>query len=112
DGGRTWRVPASRLPPPSVEALLALPGRVYAGVMRPQGGQAVWAGGAGGFGDLSAGLPSLSHGMALAMAGRELLVGTMGVGVYARQADGAWTRLGHGPDDGVISTLLALPGKR
>lgn len=111
DGGVTWRVPAGPLPPPSVESLLERSGRLYVGVMRTQGGEAVWTGGVGGFTQFTEGLPRISHGMALAAAGDRLLVGTMGVGVYSKTARGAWTRLGQGPGDATITSLLALAGK-
>ncbi len=110
DGGRTWRIPANSVPPPSVEALLATSDRVYAGVMGATGGRAVWAGGATGFASAAAGLPKTAHGMALAAAGARLLVGTMGVGVYSRVGQGAWTRLGQGPADGLVTSLLVVPG--
>lgn len=111
DGGYSWHTPSEPLPPPSVEALLEQSGRLYAGVMQAPGGQAVWTDNKGGFTQLTAGLPHISHGMALAAAGNRLLVGTMGVGVYSRTAGGAWTRLGQGPGDATVTSLLALPGK-
>ena len=110
DAGRTWRLPAATLPPPSVEALLATPRGVYAGVMGATGGRAVWVGGPGGFRSVAAGLPSAAHGMALATTGSRVLVGTMGVGVYSRAGRNAWTRLGQGPADGLVTSLLVLSG--
>lgn len=110
DGGRTWRVPTTPLPPPSVEALLATSGHVYAGVMGAPGGRAVWAGRPGGFTAVATGLPATAHGMALATAHNRLLVGTMGIGVYSRTGSGVWTRLGPGPADGLVTSLLVLPG--
>ncbi len=125
DGGLTWRTPGGRLPPPSVEALLTTPGHLYVGVMRTQGGEAVWSGRAGdaaGAAPLTAGLPGDSHGMALAGTASSassasssdptLFVGTMGVGVYGKAAGGAWTRLGSGPGDGTVTALLVVPGPR
>jgi hypothetical protein len=110
DGGYTWSIPSTATPPPSVTALLVASGAVYAGVMGPPGGQAVWAQGAQGFTSVSAGLPHTAHGMALAVADNRLLVGTMGAGVYGKAGQGAWTPLGQAPDDGVIAALLVLPG--
>jgi len=122
DGGRTWRIPGGRLPPASVEALLTTPGHLYVGVMRTQGGEAVWSGGAGGAAPLTVGLPGDSHGMALAgttssalsasSSDPTLFVGTMGVGVYGKAAGSAWTRLGSGPGDGTVTALLVVPGPR
>lgn len=109
DAGRTWHLPAATLPPPSVEALLATPRGVYAGVMGATGGRAVWIGGSSGFRSVAAGLPSTAHGMALAVTGSRVLVGTMGVGVYSRAGRNAWTRLGQGPADGLVTSLLVLP---
>jgi len=121
DGGLRWRVPSGVLPPPSVEALLAVPGRVYAGVMgAPGGGRPVWAGDRRGFAPLGHGLPSDVHGMSLAVdgIGGRLFMGGMGTGVYVStslptsgaNASGRWVRLGRGPGDGVITALLVLPG--
>jgi len=122
DGGRDWHIPPGVLPPPSVEALLAVPGRVYAGVMgAPGGGRPVWAGNRRGFAPLGHGLPSDVHGMSLAAtggAGGRLFMGGMGTGVYmftstptsGTGAAGRWVSLGRGPGDGVVTTLLVLPG--
>lgn len=112
DGGRIWLTPASTTPPLSVESLLAAGGRVYAGVMRPAGGQAVWVDGAHGFTPLTVGLPPTVHGMSLAASGNLLFVGTMGAGVFQRSASGAWSRVSDGPGDGVVTALLPVPGAR
>jgi hypothetical protein len=48
--------------------------------------------------------------MALAATGHRVLVGTMGVGVYSRARQGTWTRLGQGPADGLVTSLLVVPG--
>ncbi len=130
DDGRSWRVPVGVLPPPSVEALLALPGHVYAGVMGAR--QPVWTGAARGFASVGRGLSSDVHGMALAALddneGRGLLfLGSMGTGVYmaayaslpatvsgkgvvVSRGYGPWVPLGRAPGDGVVTALLALPG--
>ncbi len=121
DGGRSWRLPAQPLPPPSVEALLATPEHVYAGVMGAR--QPIWSGGSRGFTSLARGLPPDVHGMALAATGATnglLFMGSMGTGVYmsayaspsATRVYGPWTRLGQGPGDGVVTALLTLPGPR
>jgi hypothetical protein len=41
-----------------------------------------------------------------------LAVGTMGVGIYSRKrtGQGTWRPLGQGPGDGIITSLLAVPG--
>jgi len=129
DGGRSWRVPAGVLPPPSVEALLALPGHVYAGVMGAR--QPVWTGVARGFASVGRGLSADVHGMALAaLTDNEdrglLFLGSMGTGVYmsayasmpatasggavVSRGYGPWAALGRAPGDGVVTALLALPG--
>ncbi len=129
DGGRSWRVPAGSLPPPSVEALLALPGHVYAGVMGAR--QPVWTSIARGFAAVGRGLSPDVHGMALAALdgnrGRGLLfLGSMGMGAYMAAYEsmpataskgavvargyGPWVLLGRAPGDGVVTALLALPG--
>jgi hypothetical protein len=103
------------LPPPSVEALLPTSGHIYAGVMGAPSGRAAWVGGVHGFAPLATGLPPDAHGMALATTGgasSRLLLGTMGLGVYSKTPHSAWTRLGQGPGDGVITSLLVLPGLR
>jgi len=131
DDGRSWRVPAGILPPPSVEALLALPGHVYAGVMGAR--QPVWTGVARGFASVGRGLSPDVHGMALAALddneGRGLLfLGSMGTGVYmaayasmpatasgkgvVSRGYGPWVPLGRAPGDGVVTALLTLPGAR
>lgn len=114
DGGRSWRIPSmSPLPPPSVEALLAARGHIYASVMGGPGGRAVWAGGAGGFTAFAAGLPRDAQSMNVAATsgtGGHLLMGTMGEGIYIRTSHGVWTRLGQGPGDGDVTSLLVLPG--
>jgi len=128
DGGRSWRVPTGSLPPPSVEALLALPGHVYAGVMGAR--QPVWTGVARGFASVGRGLSPDVHGMALAALddneGRGLLfLGSMGTGVYmaayasmpatasgkgiVSRGYGPWVPLGRAPGDGVVTALLAFP---
>jgi hypothetical protein len=74
-----------------------------------------WVGGVHGFAPLATGLPPDAHGMALARTGgasSRLLLGTMGVGVYSKTPHSAWTRLGQEPGDGVITSLLVLPGLR
>lgn len=129
DSGRSWRVPAGVLPPPSVEALLALPGHVYAGVMGAR--QPVWTGITRGFASVGRGLAPDVHGMALAAlddnkGGGLLFLGSMGTGVYmasyaamtttasgksiVTRGYGPWVPLGPASDDGVITALLALPG--
>jgi len=128
DDGRSWHVPAGILPPPSVEALLALPGHVYAGVMGAR--QPVWTGVARGFASVGRGLSPDVHGMALAALddneGRGLLfLGSMGTGVYmaayaampatasgkggVSRGYGPWVPLGPTPGDGVVTALLAFP---
>ena len=129
DGGRHWRIPAGSLPPPSVEALLALPGHIYAGVMGAR--QPVWTGVTHGFASVGRGLSPDVHGMALAALddneGRGLLfLGSMGAGVYmaafasmpttasgkgvVTRGYGPWVPLGPTPGDGVVTTLLTIPG--
>ena len=128
DDGRSWRIPTGVLPPPSVEALLALPGHVYAGVMGAR--QPVWTGVARGFASVGRGLSPDVHGMALAALddneGRGLLfLGSMGTGVYmaayasmpatasgkggVSRGYGPWAPLGPAPGDGVVTALLAFP---
>jgi len=128
DDGRSWRIPTGVLPPPSVEALLALPGHVYAGVMGAR--QPVWTGVARGFASVGRGLSPDVHGMALAALddneGRGLLfLGSMGTGVYmaayasmpatasgkggVSRGYGPWVPLGPAPGDGVVTALLAFP---
>ena len=116
DGGRTWQA-APGSPPPSIEALLATPGRLYAGVMGGPGAPGIYAGVGHGFVSLARGLPRQADGMTVATTGSQtgagedgLLLGTMGVGVYRRAGSG-WTRLGRGPGDGVVTALLVLPGR-
>jgi hypothetical protein len=112
DGGWTWTVLAGASPPRNVVALLSAAGRVYAGVMGDPRGRAVWVGGAGGFTAASDGLPRDAHGMALALDGRRLLVGTMGVGVYGRDGQGRWAMVGRGLENGTITSLMVLPGRQ
>jgi len=127
DDGLTWRTPSASLPPPSVESLLVLSGRLYVGVMQTTGQLPVWSGalGQGGrptaFLPSSAGLPGANaHGMVLAAsdsAGDRVLVGTMGLGVFSRAGHGPWTRLGDlaGIDTtmgtGTVTALTILPGE-
>jgi len=113
DDGVTWRIPPTPLPPPSVEALLAVAGRMYAGVMGPPGGRVVWVGGGHGFVPRASGLPRAADGMVLAAvdgAPPHLLLGTMGLGVYRTPPEGRWARLGQGPGDGIVTSLLVVPG--
>lgn len=113
DDGATWRIPPAPLPPPSVEALLAVAGRMYAGVMGPPGGRVVWVGGGRGFAPQAFGLPRAADGMVLAAVGGappHLLLGTMGLGVYTATPGGRWARLGQGPGDGITTSLLVVPG--
>ena len=113
DDGVTWRIPPTPLPPPSVEALLAVAGRMYAGVMGPPGGRVVWVGGGHGFVPRASGLPRAADGMVLAAvdgAPPHLLLGTMGVGVYRTTPEGRWARQGQGPGDGIVTALLVVPG--
>ncbi len=125
DDGLTWRTPSASLPPPSVESLLVLSGRLYVGVMQTTGQLPVWSGALtrGGrptaFLPSSAGLPGANaHGMVLAAsdsAGDRVLVGTMGLGVYSRAGHGVWTRLGDLANidttmgTGTVTALTILP---
>jgi hypothetical protein len=113
DAGRTWR-PDSAGPPPALPtyALLAVAPptpRVYLAAM----GGGVWRwSAAGAWQDISAGLPA-RHAMQLVAArrgtGQVLFAGTMGAGVYARQGEERWRRLGRGLDGGAYTVLsLAL----
>ena len=113
DDGANWRTPPAPLPPPSVEALLAVAGRMYAGVMGPPGGRVVWVGGGCGFVPRASGLPRAADGMVLAAINGtppHLLLGTMGLGVYRTPPEGRWARLGQGPGDGIVTSLLVVPG--
>ncbi len=113
DDGANWRTPPAPLPPPSVEALLAVAGRMYAGVMGPPGGRVVWVGGGRGFVPRASGLPRAADGMVLAAINGtppHLLLGTMGLGVYRTTPEGRWARLGQGPGDGIVTSLLVVPG--
>ncbi len=127
DGGLTWRTPSASLPPPSVESLLISSGRLYVGVMQTSGQLPVWSGAlaSGGrapaFAPSSTGLPGANaHGMALAAsdsAGDRVLVGTMGLGVFARVGHAAWTPLGNlasldpNMGAGTVTALAILPGQ-
>jgi photosystem II stability/assembly factor-like uncharacterized protein len=113
DDGRSWQASTRGLPSTlPTETLLAVP--AAKGIMLSTMGAGVWMTTSGGpWRDVSAGLPE-RHAMPIAGEGGVQFAGTMGYGIFARQDNSSWRRLGHELADGahIVLSLLLTSGPR